>query len=109
LDLKEGAVVVSLKPFVKSVSSKSQITERNLDDMSSIFDVESREYWPGDVSWGNGGGRWWLHWVDRAGYRDVRERFERTRRAGEDSSRKFNGRRHRRKDDNDSDSDWDAS
>ena len=37
LDLKEGAVILSLNPFVKSVSSKNQITERNLDDMSSIF------------------------------------------------------------------------
>ncbi|KAK7041733.1 Nucleosomal histone H3-Lys79 methylase [Paramarasmius palmivorus] len=73
LDLKEGAVVISLAPFVPSVNAR--VTERNLDDISAIFRVSSHPYFPGSVSWGNAGGMYYVHEVDREGYRDVRERY----------------------------------
>ncbi|KAJ7480031.1 histone-lysine N-methyltransferase, partial [Mycena galericulata] len=77
LDLKEGAYVVSLAPFVPSLNAR--VTERNVDDISAIFDVTERPYHSGSVSWGNGGGTYYIHRVDRAGYADIRERFENSR------------------------------
>ncbi len=97
LDLKEGAYVVSLSPFVPSLNAR--VTERNVrlpsicvythhaypgrllqvDDISAIFDVTERSYHSGSVSWGNGGGTYYIHRVDRAGYASIRERFENSR------------------------------
>ncbi|KAJ7166896.1 S-adenosyl-L-methionine-dependent methyltransferase, partial [Mycena filopes] len=74
LDLKEGAYVVSLVPFVPSLNAR--VTERNVDDISAIFNVTERTYRPGSVSWGNGGGTYYIHRVDRTGYASIRERFE---------------------------------
>ncbi|KAI6095754.1 S-adenosyl-L-methionine-dependent methyltransferase [Pisolithus croceorrhizus] len=65
LDLKEGAVVISLKPFVQP---NARVTERNVDDICAIFDVEERPYHSGDVSWGSSGGSYYAHRVDRIGY-----------------------------------------
>ncbi|KAF8554538.1 DOT1-domain-containing protein [Imleria badia] len=76
LDLKEGAIVVSLKPFV---SPNARVTERNVDDICAIFDVFERPYRSGSVSWGSGGGTYYLHRVDRVGYANVRQRFENLR------------------------------
>jgi H3 lysine-79-specific histone-lysine N-methyltransferase len=47
-----------------------------MDDMSAIFDVTERPYRSGSVSWGSGGGSYYLHRVDREGYAEIRERFE---------------------------------
>ncbi|KAJ7151691.1 histone-lysine N-methyltransferase [Mycena filopes] len=77
LDLKEGAYVVSLAPFVPSLNAR--VTERNVDDISAIFDVSEHTYHSGSVSWGNGGGTYYIHRVDRAGYASIRERFENSR------------------------------
>ncbi|KAJ7356640.1 DOT1-domain-containing protein [Mycena albidolilacea] len=77
LDLKEGAYVVSLAPFVPSLNAR--VTERNVDDISAIFDVTERSYHSGSVSWGNSGGTYYIHRVDRAGYASIRERFENSR------------------------------
>ncbi|KAJ7293938.1 S-adenosyl-L-methionine-dependent methyltransferase [Mycena rebaudengoi] len=77
LDLKEGAYVVSLAPFVPSLNAR--FTERNVDDISAIFDVTERSYHSGSVSWGNSGGTYYIHRVDRAGYADIRQRFENSR------------------------------
>lgn len=77
LDLKEGAIVISLKPFVASLNAR--MTERNVDDMSTIFDVTEHPYHSGGVSWGNNGGSYYLHRVDRTGYADIRKRFEDSR------------------------------
>ncbi|KAG6919463.1 hypothetical protein DXG01_005722 [Tephrocybe rancida] len=77
LDLKEGAIVISLKPFVSSLNAR--VTERNVDDISAIFDVTERPYRSGSVSWGNGGGSYYVHRVDRNGYADIRTRFENSR------------------------------
>ncbi|KAG6819626.1 hypothetical protein H0H93_010046 [Arthromyces matolae] len=77
LDLKEGAYVISLKPFVSSINGR--VTERNVDDISTIFDVVERPYHSGSVSWGNAGGSYYVHRVDRLGYAEIRERFESSR------------------------------
>ncbi|KAJ7924395.1 DOT1-domain-containing protein [Mycena leptocephala] len=77
LDLKEGAYVVSLAPFVPSLNAR--VTERNVDDISAIFDVSERPYHSGSVSWGNSGGTYYIHRVDRTGYASIRERFENSR------------------------------
>ncbi|KAF7367455.1 Histone-lysine N-methyltransferase, H3 lysine-79 specific [Mycena sanguinolenta] len=77
LDLKEGAYVVSLAPFVPSLNAR--VTERNVDDISAIFDVTERTYHSGSVSWGNNGGTYYIHRVDRTGYASIRERFESSR------------------------------
>ncbi|KAF9242377.1 DOT1-domain-containing protein [Melanogaster broomeanus] len=87
LDLKEGAIVVSLKPFV---APNARVTERNVDDICAIFDVVERPYRSGSVSWGSGGGTYYLHRVDRQGYASVRQRFENLRAR---SSRASSGRR----------------
>ncbi|KAG7090656.1 hypothetical protein E1B28_009755 [Marasmius oreades] len=77
LDLKEGAIVISLAPFAPV---NARVTERNVDDITSaIFEVTERPYYPGAVSWGNGGGQYYIHRVDRLGYAEVRERFESSR------------------------------
>ncbi|EAU93345.2 histone-lysine N-methyltransferase [Coprinopsis cinerea okayama7 len=77
LDLKEGAIVVSLAPFVSSLNAR--VTERNVDDITAIFDVTEREYSSGSVSWGNSGGSYYIHRVDRTGYAKIREQFENAR------------------------------
>ncbi|KAH8834880.1 histone-lysine N-methyltransferase [Flagelloscypha sp. PMI_526] len=79
LDLKEGAIVISLKPFVSSLNGR--LTERNIDDMATIFDVTEHEFASGSVSWGNGGGSYYIHRVDRVGYAQSREQFENQRRS----------------------------
>lgn len=76
LDLKEGAAVISLKPFAQP---NARVTERNVDDICAIFDVEERPYHSGDVSWGSSGGTYYVHRVDRVGYASIRERFENAR------------------------------
>lgn len=75
LDLKEGAIVVSLKAFAPP--SAQRLTERNIDDISAIFDVTSHEYGSGTVSWSSAYGSYYLHRVDREGYRDCRAKYER--------------------------------
>ncbi|KAH9487179.1 Histone-lysine N-methyltransferase, H3 lysine-79 specific [Psilocybe cubensis] len=74
LDLKEGATVISLAPFVSSINAR--LTKRNVDDISAIFDVKERPYHSGSVSWGNNGGTYYLHKVDREGYSRIKEKFE---------------------------------
>ncbi|KAH8101556.1 DOT1-domain-containing protein [Cristinia sonorae] len=83
LDLKEGAIVVSLASFLQS----SRLSERNIYDVSSILRVEERRYRPGFVSWSSNGGNYYLHRVDRAGYANARMSHE--------NSRSSSGRRTR--------------
>ncbi|KAG5646907.1 hypothetical protein DXG03_001983 [Asterophora parasitica] len=90
LDLKEGAIVISLKPFVSSLNAR--VTERNVDDISAIFDVTERPYHSGSVSWGNGGGSYFIHRVDRGGYAEIRRRFENSRAGSGRSTRTRNSR-----------------
>lgn len=80
LDLKEGAHVISLEPFVVGAAGGGRaVNERNLDDISAILDVSAYDYLPLDVSWGSGAGKFYVHRVDRASYADVRARFEASR------------------------------
>ncbi|KAI0344273.1 DOT1-domain-containing protein [Trametopsis cervina] len=62
LDLKDGAIVVSLQPFV---SPSRTVTERNSHDISGIFKVTERSYYAGSVSWSSFPGSYYLHRVDR--------------------------------------------
>ncbi|EJD04440.1 DOT1-domain-containing protein [Fomitiporia mediterranea MF3/22] len=78
LDLKEGATVVSLKPFAPP--GNQMLTERNFDDLSAIFDVFACPYRSGTVSWSGGSGMYYIHHVNREGYRKNREAFESLRR-----------------------------
>ena len=59
-------------PFLLSITQ--------VDDISAIFDVTERPYYPGAVSWGNGAGSYFIHRVDREGYAEIRQRFEITTR-----------------------------
>ena len=80
LDLKEGALAISLEPFVLGAAGGGRVVnERNLDDISAILDVSVYDYLPLDVSWGSGAGKFYMHRVDRASYADVRARFEASR------------------------------
>ncbi|KAE9395272.1 S-adenosyl-L-methionine-dependent methyltransferase, partial [Gymnopus androsaceus JB14] len=47
LDLKEAAVVISLKPFISSLNGlNTRVTERNVDNISAIFDIPTkRQIW----------------------------------------------------------------
>ncbi|KIY47005.1 DOT1-domain-containing protein, partial [Fistulina hepatica ATCC 64428] len=85
LDLKEGALVVSLKPFVSALNAR--VTERNVDDISTIFDVTEHRYGSGSVSWGPSGGTYYIHRVDREGYAHIREKFEISRSSSRTSQR----------------------
>ncbi|KAJ7177756.1 histone methylation protein DOT1-domain-containing protein, partial [Mycena filopes] len=79
LDLKEGAYVVSLVPF-SPLDARARVTKRNIDDISTMmFDVSERTYPAGSVSWGNAEGTYYVHRVDRAGYKNIREQFENPR------------------------------
>ncbi|KAF7310406.1 Histone-lysine N-methyltransferase, H3 lysine-79 specific [Mycena chlorophos] len=90
LDLKEGAYVISLVPFAQTLSAR--VTQRNVDDISTIFEVHEFQYHSGDVSWGNGGGTYYVHRVDRKGYAEMRTHLERS-----SSSRSSSGRSSRRR------------
>ncbi|KAL5495719.1 DOT1 [Sanghuangporus weigelae] len=78
LDLKEGAFVVSLKPFATPKSQ--QLTERNFDDIASIFVVKPYPYHSGTVSWSGGNGTYYIHRVNREVYRECVKNFQDSRR-----------------------------
>ena len=58
LDLKDGAQIVSLKPFVPA---DFRLTERTLSSPLAILRVAQRNYTSGCVSWADGGGRYYIH------------------------------------------------
>lgn len=58
LDLKDGAQIVSLKPFVPA---DFRLTERTLSSPLAILRVAQRQYSSGCVSWADGGGRYYIH------------------------------------------------
>ncbi|PIL29975.1 hypothetical protein GSI_07886 [Ganoderma sinense ZZ0214-1] len=86
LDLKEGAIVVSLKCLMGSGraaarerSSSPALKERNLDHIGEIFTVTARPYRPGSVSWGGGGGEYFLQRMNREDYARRKMLFENSR------------------------------
>ncbi len=62
LDLKDGAQIVSLKPFVPP---DFRLTERTLSSPLAILRVEERLYTTGCVSWADRSGKYYIHTVDR--------------------------------------------
>jgi H3 lysine-79-specific histone-lysine N-methyltransferase len=75
LDLKEGAAIVSLKPFVPS---GFRITERTVDSPIAILRQESpRRCPPGSVSWtAEGGNYYYIAYVDRTRVKEYCRRME---------------------------------
>ncbi|KAL9934642.1 hypothetical protein V8E36_006417 [Tilletia maclaganii] len=69
LDLKDGCHVISLKPFVPP---DFRLTERTLSSPLAILRVMERTYTSGCVSWGNSGGKYYIHTVDRKMVQDFR-------------------------------------
>ncbi|WFD33894.1 [histone H3]-lysine(4) N-trimethyltransferase [Malassezia cuniculi] len=63
LDLKDGARIVSLRRFVPH---DFRLTERTLSSPMAILSVEERSYSSGCVSWTAGGGKYYVHTVDRS-------------------------------------------
>ena len=62
-----------------------------VDDISAIFEVTECRYHSGGVSWGNNGGSYYIHRVDREGYSRIKEKFEQRQ-----SSTRTRTRRHQR-------------
>ncbi|CAD6884176.1 unnamed protein product [Tilletia controversa] len=69
LDLKDGCHIISLKPFVPP---DFRLTERTLSSPLAILRVVERTYSSGSVSWASGGGRYYVHTVDRRIVQDFR-------------------------------------
>ncbi|EIW65294.1 DOT1-domain-containing protein [Trametes versicolor FP-101664 SS1] len=102
LDLKEGAIVVSLKCLMGSgrTTARNGITrersaspalkERNLNDISELFTVTSRPYYPGSVSWGGGAGEYFLQRMNR---KDYARRYAQVAKAREGVGRSTRSRR----------------
>ncbi|BEI86380.1 hypothetical protein CcaverHIS002_0606670 [Cutaneotrichosporon cavernicola] len=63
LDLKEGATIVSLKPFVPE---GFRMNELNCDSFAAILRSTSHPYYSDWVSWKGDGGRYYVQVVDRA-------------------------------------------
>lgn len=63
LDLKDGANIVSLKPFVPP---DFRVTERTMSSPLAILKVTQRAYTTGCVSWAESGGSYYIHTVDRS-------------------------------------------
>lgn len=62
LDLKEGAKIISLKPFV---TPDYKINARNIYSTESILTVQKYSYWSQCVSWTDNGGDYYVQTVDR--------------------------------------------
>lgn len=56
LDLKEGAQIVSLKPFR---SPAHKIKDSNVNDPINVLEVEEKDRWSGMVSWTDDPGKWY--------------------------------------------------
>ncbi|KAJ2004572.1 Nucleosomal histone H3-Lys79 methylase, partial [Coemansia thaxteri] len=63
LDLREGAQIISLKPFV---TPDHKISARNIYSPESILKVRRYPYWSQCVSWTDSGGEYFVQTVDRS-------------------------------------------
>ncbi|GME44659.1 Histone-lysine n- h3 lysine-79 specific [Neofusicoccum parvum] len=63
LDLKEGAKIVSLKPFV---DPDHEIKSFNVNDRVNLFSCTEKEYFSGSVSWTDEGGKYYIQVKDRS-------------------------------------------
>lgn len=78
LDLKEGAMIFSLKPFVPQ---NHVITTRNAENPVNRLRMVEREYFSREVSWTDTGGKYYVHTVDGSMIRMFTEKQERRNRA----------------------------
>ncbi|GJJ09402.1 hypothetical protein Clacol_003624 [Clathrus columnatus] len=62
LDMKEGAVVVSLRSFIPP---NFRLTEHTIGSPAAILRVEERPFQAGSVSWMSGGGVYFINTIDR--------------------------------------------
>ncbi|TGZ83665.1 histone-lysine N-methyltransferase, H3 lysine-79 specific [Ascodesmis nigricans] len=74
LDLKEGAIIVSLKPFVPK---DHVITERNKESPVGRLRMVEREYFSREVSWTDSAGKYYIQTVDGSMLREYEERERR--------------------------------
>ncbi|KAJ2719136.1 Nucleosomal histone H3-Lys79 methylase [Coemansia sp. Benny D115] len=63
LDLKDGARIISLRPFV---APDHKISARNVHAPESILTVRRFPYWAQSVSWTDSGGEYFVQTVDRS-------------------------------------------
>ncbi|WVQ93805.1 hypothetical protein IAU59_000883 [Kwoniella sp. CBS 9459] len=80
LDLKEGAIIVSLKPFV---AEGFRMNESNCDSFSAIVRSTQHSYYQDWVSWKGDSGRYYLQVIDRS----KRAKFEEDLMSGRRSRR----------------------
>ncbi|PVG00706.1 DOT1-domain-containing protein [Serendipita vermifera] len=60
LDLKDGAKIISLRSFCDD-----KVSARNIGAIESFLDVESFDWYPGDVSWGDAAGQYFISTINR--------------------------------------------
>lgn len=73
LDLKEGAQIFSLKPFVPA---NHVITTRNAENPVNRLRMVEREYFSREVSWTDSGGKYYVHTVDSSRIRQFNDKEE---------------------------------
>lgn len=71
LDLKDGAMIFSLKPFVPA---NHVITTRNAENPVNRLRMVEREYFSREVSWTDSGGKYYVHTVDGSMIREFMEK-----------------------------------
>lgn len=76
LDLKEGTIVFSLKPFVPA---NHVITTRNAESPVNRLRMVERRYFSREVSWTDSGGKYYVHTVDSSMLREFFEKDEERR------------------------------
>jgi H3 lysine-79-specific histone-lysine N-methyltransferase len=76
LDLREGAQIFSLKPFVPA---NHVITTRNAENPVNRLRMVEREYFSREVSWTDSGGKYYVHTVDASMLREFMEKEQRDR------------------------------
>ncbi|TIA80544.1 hypothetical protein E3P98_02621 [Wallemia ichthyophaga] len=62
LDLKDGAKIVSLKPFLPA---NFRISDATVNSPLAILQMQKGDYFPGSVSWTDKGDHYYIHTVDR--------------------------------------------
>lgn len=74
LDLKDGAKVVSLKPFAEP--NDALLTDRNVNDHAAIFHIKECPFAEGTVSWTATSGSYYIQTVARDKYARSLELWE---------------------------------
>lgn len=94
LDLREGARVVSMKPFRRP---DFRLTDRTVSSVQAIFRVEEIGFRRGAVSWMAEGGVYYMHTVDRGPVRQFEEKLEQQIMAQIQASNQRSAAKRRRK------------